>query len=105
MTLHISVANALAALSQRTSLMVSHFAGHALDLWRWHCERLRESGPYRTAIAAGVTAVMAELTLSPIAAAALTALVGAYAAAYATQTRTSSGYDSGYERDWDNPWT
>ena len=75
------------------------------QLWEWHCDRLRNSPAYRSAIAGGATAVMAEVALGPVAAAVLTAVVGAYAAAYATQTSTSSrwGYDptfddGGYDR-------
>jgi len=67
---------------------------HLAELWNWHTERLRESEPYRKALAAGVVAVLAEVALTPAIAAVVTALVTGYAAAYArglwdTDTRRS----------------
>ena len=76
------------------------------DLWAWHTERLRESEAYRNAIAAGVTAILAEITLGPAATAVITAIVTAYAAAYASGAfNRRYGYHGPRWNDEDDLWT
>jgi len=75
---------------------------HLEDLWEWHTDRLRESEAYRKALAAGVVAVVAEVTLAPAAAVVVTALATAYAAAYAQSTwePRRPSYGDPYELEW-----
>ena len=67
-------------------------------IWQGHTVQMRHNRSYRTAIAGGLTAIITTLTLDPITAVSLSAVVTIYAAFFADE---SSGYSAPQE-NW--PW-
>ena len=92
------IRHTIASVTTKMKSITTAVGLRILGIWQAHTVQMRHNRSYRTAIAGGLTAIITTLTLDPITAASLSAVVTIYAAFFADE---SSGY-SGQQENW--PW-
>ena len=63
-----------------------------LGIWQAHTVQMRHNRSYRTAVAGGLSAIITTLTLDPITAVSLSAVVTIYAAFFADESSSYSAH-------------
>jgi len=92
------IRHTIASVTTKMKSITTAVGLRILGIWQAHTVQMRHNRSYRTAIAGGLTAIITTLTLDPITAASLSAVVTIYAAFFADE---SSGYSAPQE-NW--PW-